>query len=237
MMVSNVLLNVGGMTRQMKMLDVCCGAGGVSLGFAKQGFEVTGIDIVDSPKRFGYPFKFIQADITKLDGSLFKGYDVIWASPPCRDFTRIAEMYGHNWHKNPPDPQGGLLKVTACLDFVCRAQPKYWILENVFNLTKYLPLKPDLVTYLTLCKNGQGKKHAFWGDFPAGLIPKDCTKQISFHKKQSDGQYWMRAKNNGGSWENSKIPLAVSEAFARDCKEALLEVPTLDTVESSNPKP
>ena len=206
------------------MLDVCCGIGGVSEGFALEGFNVTGIDLVDAPTLLGYKYKFIQADLTKLDGKDFQGYEVIWGSTPCRDVTRIGQMYGHNW-SNPPNPERGKKLAETYIEFVKRAQPKIWILENVSEMARYLQTKPEVTTYITLAKNGQGKKHCFWGNFPPFLIPKDCTKQVSYHKKSTDGsgRVWMRPKKSSklSAWENAKIPLAVSRAFARACCQSL----------------
>lgn len=218
----------------LKILDCFCGMGGVSDGFAKEGFDVTGIDIVDAPKLLGYKHKFIQADFKTLDGGDFQGYDVIWGSPPCRDFSEFCRIYGSTW-KNPPDPQGGLLNIVAYWKFVSRAQPKIWIMENVSNLTKYLPVTPDLVTYLTTSvKNGSGKKHAFWGDFPIFLIPKDSSHVITYHKiingKRCPKQKY---KSKIGKWINAKIPITCSQAFAQACREAL-EVPLLQCISSEN---
>ena len=87
----------------LRMLDVFCGLGGVSDGFALEGFDVTGIDIEDMPAK-GYKHRFIHADVRDLKGKDYHGYDVIWGSPPCRDFSQIGVLYGKRW-KNPPNPQ------------------------------------------------------------------------------------------------------------------------------------
>jgi site-specific DNA-cytosine methylase len=88
------------------MLDVGCGRGGMSNGFAAEGFDVTGIDIVDAPNLLGYPYKFVQGDIRNLDGSQFRGFDVIHGSMPCRNFSIIAKTLGQYW-KNPPNIEAG----------------------------------------------------------------------------------------------------------------------------------
>ena len=208
-----------------KYLSCFCGIGGDSDGFALEGFDVTGIDIVDAPKLLGYKHRFIQADMLSLKGEDFRGYDVIWGSPPCRDFSRIGEMYGHNW-KCPPNAVHGLELVNAFLDFVRQATPEYWIMENVYGLCPHLSLKPKFTTYITISsKNGQGKHHAFWGNFPDFLLPKVTQKKIGFHKIQPSGARWMRAQITGknAAWINAKIPLACSRAFAKACHEALQE--------------
>jgi DNA (cytosine-5)-methyltransferase 1 len=209
---------------KLKMLDCFCGMGGVSDGFAMEGFDVTGIDIIDAQVKLGYKHKFIQADMLMLNGEDFRGFDVIWGSPPCRDFSVIAHV-GHGskrsntkgkwaW-KVPPNPQEGLKLVKAFLTFVGNAKPRIWIMENVPNLARYLNIKPRVIS-----KIEPTKKRAFWGNFPHFLIPMSEGRYIG---RSSKGRaYCIQGKHR--SWLRAKIPLACSRAFAKACKEKLLEV-------------
>jgi len=194
----------------LKFLDCFCGLGGASEGFFREGFDVTGIDIVN----VGYPYRLILGDMTKLKGEDFKGYDVIWGSPPCRDFTRIPDHAlradGEKWRwKVPKDRENGLLKVRAFLKFVEDAKPIFWVMENVSGLAECLPdIKPRAYN----CKILNGKRHVFYGNYPSFLMPMTVNDKLIF--------------NYGGklrAWERARIPLACSQAFARACKEQLLE--------------
>lgn len=199
----------------MKMLDVFCGMGGVSDGFALEGFDVTGIDIEDAPVKLGYKHRFIQADIMTLKGEDFRGYDVIWGSPPCRDFSQMGITNGHLW-KRKPDPEFGLLAVNAFLQFVKDAQPKYWIMENIARAKLFIPLKPVCITNFN-----KGKKHALWGNFPIFLIPK--TNEVFYANKTKSGKTYSKYRSDHKlrSWKISKLPIVCTSAFAVACREAL----------------
>jgi len=198
----------------IKMLDVCCGMGGASEGFAKEGFDVTGIDIEDAPNRLTYQYNFIQGDIKKLNGCDFRGFDVIWGSPPCRDFSQLGVMFGKKW-RNPPNPENGIKTIRAFLNFVEEAKPTYWIMENVALCKKYFKdIKPRAETYIT-----HGKRHVFYGNFPLFLIPRDARVKVrTFNKYGRTEPLW---NDELRSWRAAKIPLPVSQAFARACKDGL----------------
>ena len=44
----------------MKLLDLYCGVGGASAGYAAAGFDVTGIDLKHGKR---YPFNYIKGDV------------------------------------------------------------------------------------------------------------------------------------------------------------------------------
>jgi len=192
----------------MKMLDCFCGMGGVSDGFALEGFDVIGIDIVDAPKILDYKHKFILADMLILKGEDFRGYDVIWGSPPCREQSPCAKVWGHRW-KKPPNLKENLNLIKAFLEFVRVAQPKIWIMENHPNLAQRIEQKPIFIG-----KVSKGMRRAFWSNQQLFFLNPSTTKQ----------SIWKGKFNNKiRSWQRAKIPLPCSRAFAQACKDKLLE--------------
>lgn len=172
--------------------------GGWSNGFAKEGFECVGVDIVN----VGYPYQLVLADAWALDGNKFKEFDVIVGSPPCRDFSQLATSLGKTW-KIPPDPKGkGMELVNVFLRIVKEAKPKFWIMENVNGLCKYLK-PPDIQAWIT-----KTRQRCFWGEFPNTILPVVITRKnvIDIH-----GAY--------RSYTRAIIPSPISQAFAKAIKQ------------------
>ncbi|MFX1504250.1 MAG: DNA cytosine methyltransferase, partial [Promethearchaeota archaeon] len=122
----------------MDVLDLFCGCGGFSLGFEKAGFNVKfAIDQWKGCKEtfeYNHPnTEFILADITDLDPFEFKNeVDIIIGSPPCQQFS---------YANINPDIEKGMKLVLEFIKWVKILKPKFWILENVPGITKYLKWK------------------------------------------------------------------------------------------------
>jgi DNA (cytosine-5)-methyltransferase 1 len=71
-----------------RLLDCCCGAGGVARGYYNAGFDVVGIDMRPQPR---YPFPFIRGDVLELLPWV-RGFDVIHVSPPCQAWTDLQKQ-------------------------------------------------------------------------------------------------------------------------------------------------
>jgi len=197
----------------LKMLDCFCGLGGVSDGFALEGFDVLGIDIEDMLSK-GYKHSFLRADIRDLKGEDFRGYDVIWGSPPCRDFSTQTQANKGYPNRKPPIPQEGLKLIHAFKNFVNEAQPRIWLMENVTQLEVFYKEKP--IMRFLMSKRG---KRTIWGNlnFP---LQYDIRPQRNLEFDYVKLSYKMR------SAARAKIPLPCSRAFAKACKEKLLETTT-----------
>lgn len=85
------------------------------MGLWRAGFDVTGVDIEDQPN---YPFPFIKADATTMS---LRGFDFIWASPPCQAYT-LAQRIRKNEHPDLIPATRAMLKASGA---------GAWVIENV----------------------------------------------------------------------------------------------------------
>jgi DNA (cytosine-5)-methyltransferase 1 len=78
-----------------RLLDLFCGAGGCSVGYARAGFEVVGVDIEPQPN---YPYEFAMAHALHslehlIESGAVSRYDAIHASPPCQAYSVATKAW------------------------------------------------------------------------------------------------------------------------------------------------
>ena len=122
------------MNMKLKVLDLFCGAGGLSLGFQLAGYEIVGgIDFYeDAIKTHEANFKNSKSlcvDIKTINNdeikNMFEGkVDVIIGGPPCQGFSA-----GNRQQKLEDDPRNKLF--FEFIRFVKVLKPKAVVIENV----------------------------------------------------------------------------------------------------------
>jgi DNA (cytosine-5)-methyltransferase 1 len=157
----------------MKLLDLFCGAGMASDGYAQAGFtDIVGVDINPQPH---YPYEFIQADaLTILSSDYLEDFDVIHASPPCQMHTRAKHLRkAQGGESKYPD-----LLTPALAVFKEKWSHKTWVVENV-------PGAPGMEDAAIECGSAYGlgvRRHRLF------LANKPLTSSGCAHKEQ--GRPW-----------------------------------------------
>ena len=109
----------------MKLLDLFCGAGGASMGYAEAGFEVTGIDVKHGKR---YPFTYIKGDVRDyLNVEFLSQFDVIAASPPCQTFSATKHL------RNAQGKTTSKVNMIPEVREALIASGKPYVIENVPN--------------------------------------------------------------------------------------------------------
>jgi DNA (cytosine-5)-methyltransferase 1 len=124
------------MKKECNVLDLFCGAGGISEGFRQAGFNtVLGVDHNESAlrtfKRNHAQSEIIFGDITKISKNDIlnkisgKKIDIIIGGPPCQGFSMAGKRV-------PNDPRNSLFR--EYLRLVREIKPKVFVMENVRGL-------------------------------------------------------------------------------------------------------
>ena len=202
---------------EMRLLDLFCGIGGWSIGFYRRGFECTGVDIVD----VGYPYNLILSDMRKYHPEYSP--DVITASPPCTEFSTLTQLSFRKGQRGPPEPEKGMELVREALRVIDEAQPRYWLLENVYGSIEHISAvagKPILLA----------KPWVLWGNVDLGVITRPVRKMAK------TGPTLALYGNKGGNriglpeefpfdplraWKRARIPVWLSMQIAEAVREEL----------------
>jgi len=136
------------MTKQLNVLDLFCGCGGMSKGLTDSGLSLlAGIDIWDKAvesynKNFDH--KAYCEDLTKLSPEKFnelynkekKTIDILVGGPPCQSFSMAGK-------RDKNDPRNTLfMEYVKYLDYF---KPKLFIMENVMGILSKKTIKDENV--------------------------------------------------------------------------------------------
>lgn len=145
---------------KLKVIDLCCGAGGFSEGFNQAGFDIMlGVDMWGPALE---TFKRNQnTDVLKGNVCDFDSFDadVIIGSPPCQCFSNANKSKNKVIDKTV---------IEAFLKIVDKSGPDYWVMEEVPNILKYFPKLKPLAYKIPAYRYGveQIRKRVYIGNIP-----------------------------------------------------------------------
>lgn len=180
------------------MLDFYSGLGGASEAFVQGSEPWAVLRYENNPLLADVPYTTL-CDLTNFDIHIRHRVDLIWASPPCLDFSMAYNAPGPKAKREGREFVPDMSLVHRAAELIQELKPTYWVLENVIGSIKYL--KPLF---------GEPRQiigpFVMWGNFPYLDFPVDYkfeSKTLDF----PDGP--MRAN------ERAKIPLELSQALRR----------------------
>lgn len=130
----------------MKVVDLFCGCGGLSLGFEKAGMDVVaGFDNWASALevyRSNFTHPAIMADLANVEESVGKirqfEPNMIIGGPPCQDFSSAGK-------RNEDNGRGDL---TVCYSrIISEIKPRWFVMENVERILKTQKLQDALAVF------------------------------------------------------------------------------------------
>lgn len=122
--------------KKYTVLDLFCGCGGISCGFALAGFDIVGGIDFNEAATVTFKHNFPKAKVrctdimTVADEDIIRDYkdvDVIVGGPPCQGFSSA-----NRWQKELEDPRNKLF--FEYIRFVKILKPKVVMIENVMGI-------------------------------------------------------------------------------------------------------
>ena len=126
--------NIARMVKDMKVVDLFCGCGGMSLGFQNAGFEIVAAFDNWAPAIAVYRRNFVHPiynyDISSPEAQEIISHldaDIIIGGPPCQDFSTAGLM----------DEGIGRAQLTVVFSqIIADAKPEFFVMENVARAKK-----------------------------------------------------------------------------------------------------
>lgn len=150
----------------MDVIDLYCGAGGFSLGFLQEGFNVVlGVDIWKEALvtyAWNIEAEVLQADVRELTANDLPNCDVLIGSPPCPEFSPLRYFDPEKRYKKPD-----LSCIEAFMRLKDELNPKVWIWENVPYAIEFFPTLPHLILNSQNYGTPQDRKRVFVGNYPS----------------------------------------------------------------------
>jgi len=196
---------------RMRMIDLFSGLGGASEAMLQSpDWEVIRVEKNKELLEGLVPATLFK-DVKNLTPDNFwhwPGVDLIWASPPCTEFSNGFNSPRANASRAGIEYAPDLSLLETTIEFITKMRPTFWCIENVAGAIKYFE------PYLGSPTQKIGS-FFLWHNMPEIIVPR------SFKHSKVEGDLWsddpMRKNKKG------KVPYTLSNAVRIAC-----ESPTLD---------
>ena len=186
------------------MLDLFSGFGGASEAMVKDDTWSV-LRIENNPLLGGVPYTIID-DVKNIANNIFGSHnvkqkiDLIWASPPCREFSSGYSSPKSIWCREHgiESYQPNMELLEAALRIIEIVKPKYWVIENVVGSIRYFE------EYLGEPRHIIGP-YVLWGNFPI----LDCNPEMIEAKSSKD----VHSSNPLRSNYKAKVDIHISRTL------------------------
>jgi hypothetical protein len=159
-------------TDKRSMVDLYAGLGGASEAMIRTGWDVLRID--NNPLLAGVD-NMVMMDIKKLKPRIISSrvpesgnpiIDLVWASPPCRDFSLGFNAPKPTAQRTGLDYEPDMSLLEEAIRIIDKLKPRYWVIENVRGAIG------DFEPYLGSPRLVIGA-FVLWGNFPMFEMPEN----------------------------------------------------------------
>ncbi len=131
---------------QLQAIDLFAGAGGLSLGLTKAGWDVIAACEIDQSAsqthHHNFPSTTLLSDVRGINFHSYKNIDLLAGGPPCQPFSVAGKQLAGSDVRD---------MIPEFIRAITEAQPKAFLLENVPGLiaAKNATYSKNFITYLT----------------------------------------------------------------------------------------
>lgn len=185
------------------MIDLFSGLGGASEAFVLGPHPWAVLRYENNPALANTPYTTL-CDLTDFDIHIRHQVDLIWASPPCREFSNAFNAPAPTAQREGRDFEPSLELLSRAIEIIEELEPTYWIIENVIGAIKHFePLLGEPRQIIG--------SFVLWGNFPFIDVDRDLKHTKASVDVWSDNP--LRANIKG------KIPIELSQALRRVCEQ------------------
>lgn len=203
------------MEKNKLIWDICSGLGGASEAFIMAGWDVIRIE---NNEALGWVPKTQILNVLEwmdwIDDLIIEHGipDMIWASPPCLEFSQAYAAPGPVAKREGRDFEPSLEIVFAIQDILDRVRPRHWIIENVAGACSH---------FAPIFGHHFQKVGPFflWGRCPTIMVPDGWS-----HSKTGPGSGDLHSSDPMRANKRAYVPLILSQAVV----EAVTHQTTLE---------